>query len=121
MLQQAIGEAASGRADIEADFPARVDSEIFERALQLQAAAARIFSRSSADFNARVIGDQRARLFASRPVHANFSSKNHGLRLLARFGKPSFDDQQVEPRFCGFGIGWQGASSATLAIIAVLL
>ena len=35
MLQQAIGEASGGRADIEADFSAHVDSEIFKRALQL--------------------------------------------------------------------------------------
>jgi hypothetical protein len=121
MLQQTIGEAACGCANIETDFSARVDAKIFERALQLQAAAARVFSRSSGDFNARVTGDLRAGLIAPLTIHTNFTRQNHGLRLFARFGEAAFDDQQVEPLFCGFGFGWQGASSATLAIIAILL
>jgi len=121
MLQQTIRKASGGRAYVEADFPDRIDSKIFERALQLQAATARVFSRSSADFNARVTGDLRAGFIASLTVYADFSSENHGLRLFARFGEAAFDNQQVEPLFCGFGFGWQGASSATLGIIAVLL
>ena len=107
MLQQAIRKSSGGRAYIEAGFPVRIDSKILERALQLQATAARVFSRSSADFNARVTGDLRAGLIASLAVHADFSSENHGLRLFARFGEAAFDDQQVEPLFCGFGFGWQ--------------
>ena len=108
MSQQAIGEASGGRSYIEADFPVHVDSEIFECALQLQTTAARIFCRNSADFNTRVLADLRAGFFAPLSVHANFSSKDHGLRLFTRFGEASFDDQQVEPLFCGLGFGWQG-------------
>jgi hypothetical protein len=110
MLQQAIGEASRGRAYIEAYFPAHFDSKIFKRSLQLQSSAAGVLSRSPNDFDARVLDDLRAGLFAPRPVHANFSGENHGLRLFARFGMPSFDDQQVEPLFCEFGFGWQNDS-----------
>ena len=121
MLQKAIGKASGGRANIEADFPVHVDAEIFERAFQFQSATAGIFCRSSADFDARVIGDLRAGLIAALAVHAHFSRKNHGLRFFARFGEPSFDDQQVEPLFCGFWFGWQADSSVGWAFTACQL
>lgn len=37
--QQHVGEAAGGRADIEADEPGRVEAERVQRGLQLQPAA----------------------------------------------------------------------------------
>ena len=38
-------------------------------------------------------GNLRSGLVASRPVDANFAGQDHGLRLFARFGKSSLDDQ----------------------------
>ena len=121
MLQQAIGEASGGRTYIETDFPAHVYSEILERAFQFQTSAAGILCRCSADFNARVLDDLRAGFFASLAVYADLSRQDHGLRLFTRFGEPSFDDQQVEPLFCGFWLGWHGVSLLTSAIKAVLM
>ena len=82
-----------------------VDSKIFERTLQFYTSAAGIFCRSSADFNTGVLDDLRAGFFAPLPVYADFSRKDHGLRLFARLGEASFDEQQVEPLFHGFGFG----------------
>ena len=104
-LQQAIGEATRGGANIKADFPAHIDSEIVKRTFQFDTSAAGIFRRSSADFNTGVLDDLRAGFFAPLPVYANFSRKDHGLRLFARLGEASFDEQQVEPLFHGFGFG----------------
>ncbi len=108
MLQQAVGEAAGGGADIEASFARGVDAEILERAFQLESGAAGVFCGGSADFDVRVGGDLGSRFFAAGAVYADFSSQDHGLRFFAGFGEAAFDDQEVEPFFFGFWFGGHG-------------
>jgi hypothetical protein len=107
VLQQAVCESSGGRANIEADFPAYLDSEIGERAVKFQASATCIFRRTPAHFNARVLNDLRASFFTPLSIYAHFTCQDHGLCFFTRFSVTAFDDEQVEPLLCGFWFGWQ--------------
>ena len=70
-LQQDVGEAAGGCADVERVPAGRIDTERVERVGQLHAAAADVRMIRFRDLDARVLGDRGAG-FADRPiVHAD--------------------------------------------------
>ena len=83
LLQQAISEAARGGTHVEADFPLRVDVEIFQRAFELEAAAAGVFLQAAVNFDWRVFGDRLASFFGALGVDCDFARQDHGLRFLA--------------------------------------
>ncbi len=106
MRQQAIGEASRRGANIEAGFARNVDTEVFERAFQLQPAATRIFRRGSADFDSRIGGHVHSSLVATRTVHTHLARQNHRLRFLAGVSESPLDDQHVEALLFEFWFGW---------------
>jgi len=60
MLQETIGEAAGGGADIKANLAVYLDLPMFQRALQLESAAAYVFQIFAEQSNRRVRDHLRA-------------------------------------------------------------
>ena len=99
ILQQAIGEAAGGAADVEADFAVWRDLKILQRALQFQAAAADVGKRVADYFDARVSGNLCAGLLHFLAVHQDAACQQDGLGALAGGSQAPFDDCDVESNF----------------------
>ena len=99
-LQEAIGEAAGGRADVERGHAGGIDREMIERAFEFQSAAADIFRRRGddefgvgRDFDGGFVQDAIA--------EADFAGHDGALRLLAAREMPLLDQDNIEARlFC---------------------
>src|SRR5579859_4994404 len=91
-LEQAVGEAARGRAEVEADGAGWIHGKVGESAFQFKAAAARIFLQTACDFDLCGFVNLRAGFFFLSAIDADFARENHGLRLLAGFGEAAFDE-----------------------------
>ena len=98
MLQQAIREAAGGRADVETDSSCGIDVKIAQRAFQFEAAAAGIFLFAAVYFQQGILRDRRAGFGFARAVHRDFACEDHRLRFAGRVRQAARDQQIVEPR-----------------------
>ncbi len=83
MLQQAVGEPAGRGAYIEAHLIGHAHAKLFERALELQPAAACVAKLAAGEFDAGVCCDQRTRLLEFLAVDAHLPGQDQPLRLLA--------------------------------------
>ena len=90
-LEQAVGEAARGGADVQAVPARRVDPERVERVRQLLAAA-RDEARRALDLQSRRVVDLLSRLVVAR----HEARHDEGLRLRPALGEPSLHEQDVE-------------------------
>ena len=61
----------------------RVDVEIFQRAFELEAAAAGIFLQAAVNFDWRIFRDRLPSLFGALGVDGDLTRQDHGLRFLA--------------------------------------
>jgi len=96
MLEEAVGEAAVGGAEIKADFVAWVDGEVQEGAFEFEATAGDVLLEAAADFNLCVVGDGVAGLGDRGAVHKNFGGQDHGLGFLAGRGEAADDEELVQ-------------------------
>ncbi len=93
-LEQHLREAAGRRADVEADAPARIETEMVERGRELLPAPRHIRMRGRGAQN-RVGGNLLGRL-AHRPVIGDDQAGfDRGLRLGAAVEQPALDQQPV--------------------------
>ena len=97
-LQQAVGEAAGGGADVEAVAPGGVDPERLERVLQLDPAAGDV-ARPRVDDQRRLRLDQLARPQRHRPVLADpdFAGPHRAGGGRARRKQPPLGQNRVYP------------------------
>ena len=72
---------------------------MFQRSLQLQAAAADIFEIFAKQPDRALRGDLRARFLEFLIVHQHFARKNQRLRALARGGQATIHQKFVESDF----------------------
>ena len=93
--QQAVGEAAGRRADVDGDQAVDVESEGGQRAGQLLAAAAHVL-RPGDDLDRRSIGYERPGLRDRLPFDKNGARHNQSARLLPAFGQSALDDKKIE-------------------------
>jgi hypothetical protein len=96
MLQEHIGETASGRADVESEASVYVDVKDLEGMGELDPATAdpRVLGRGDADIG--VGRNQRARFECGLTRHDDLASENQRARLLARFDEAAMDQQCVK-------------------------
>ncbi len=95
-LQEDVGEAAGGRADIEADFAGDVERKVVQRARELESAAAHV-GRAGEHVHGAIVRDQVAGFGRLLPVDAHLSGHDEGLGFLAGFGETAVDHQTVQP------------------------
>ena len=95
VLQQAVGEAARRRADVEAVEPLDGESEMRERALELPAAAAHE-ALGRLDLDLRVVSHAVAGLGVGDALHAHLPLAHEALRERARLREPARHQQFVE-------------------------
>ena len=96
VLEQAIGKAAVGRANVEADAIANIDAEISESAFEFQARSAGVFCVGSKDFDLCVRGGGFAGLARELTIDADLTGHDHGLRALARGREAALDKEHVD-------------------------
>ena len=96
VLQQAIGEAAGGCAEVQADLAGRIDFEMLQRGLQLEAAPANE-SRAREDFDAAGCGHALAGLLRFAVIDQNLAGHDEGLRFFPGIGQTAVQEQEVEP------------------------
>ena len=98
VLEQAVGEAADGGADVEAGATLHLDPEDVEGALELEAAAGDVPGRGL-DLELRVVGHELAGL--RRPPtaapHPHPSGAHRGRCTGARCGQAALGQQGVDP------------------------
>jgi hypothetical protein len=82
MLQQTVGESASGRSDVEAYFSGGIDVKISQRTFKFEAAATGIPLLAAIYFHQRIFGDGCARRAYSNSIYEDFAGENHRLSLL---------------------------------------
>ena len=95
-LQQAVGEAARGGADIEADLARDVERKVAQRARQFESAAADI-GRAREHLHRAIVVDRLAGLGGLLPVDQHLAGHDQRLRFLAGFGEAALHQQTVEP------------------------
>ena len=95
MLEQAVGEAARARADVEAGRASRVDGEVAERRLHLQPTASdvaiRLLHRDGGIFQ-----DLRAGLVDALFADGHVARHDRALRLLPALAQAAGDEQLIE-------------------------
>jgi hypothetical protein len=110
VLQQAVGEAAGRRAQVQATQAGHVEGKPGQRALQLVAAAADV-AVVAAHFHLQPGGTKLARLVPPLTIHPYLSGQDETLGLLARFGETARDHFDVQA-ICFQGrfqhAGWAG-------------
>jgi hypothetical protein len=84
MSQQAVGEAAGGGSDVEANFSGDVDFPACECMIQLQAAATYVFQVFAEEANLGIRAYGCAGFFHFLSVDENFAGENEGLSPFAR-------------------------------------
>ena len=97
VLQQAVGEAAGGGADVQAQPARHIDAEMIQRRLQLQPAAAHIASALPATSMRLAASTRVARLDGFLSVDQHLAGHDESLRFLAGFGQAALDQQTIEP------------------------
>src|SRR4051812_47442797 len=95
LLQQTVGEAARGGADISADAPCRVDVEGVERVRKLHAAAADVWV-ARLKVERQVFGDELAGLRGLGAGNGHLAGEHEGARLLTAGRMASADEELVE-------------------------
>ena len=92
VLEQAVGETARRRADVEARGPADVDAEHVERVLELLPAP-RDVPRRRGDGQLDVLVE----LLPGLRVTCDPPGQDERLRLRAGLGETAFDEEDIEP------------------------
>ena len=95
-LQQAIGEAAGRRPEIEATKAAHVERERVERPRELHAAARDVGVVGAAHLDRSVVRHERAGLVDAVPADEDLSREHEGLRARPRRREPAGHEQVVE-------------------------
>src|SRR5207253_5244217 len=95
-LEEAVGEAAGGRPDVQRDLAARVDAELVQGRVELLATA-RHEPRALRDRDRRHIRHRRRGAVGDLAVHANRAREDERLRALAAGSERTLDEQLVEP------------------------
>ena len=112
VLEQAIGEAAGGRAEVERDQPGHVELKMFERVFEFVAAAADVFFAGVE--REGVIGPDRVAGFAGGPgVDADLAGEDGAFGLFAAFAKAAFNQRLIE---AGHGIDRRKLSSKAATV-----
>ena len=83
VLEEAIGEASVGGAEVEADFSGGIEGEILQCAFEFEAAAGDVFLEAAMDFDLRVVENRLAGFGDLSAVYEDFASENHGLGFFA--------------------------------------
>jgi hypothetical protein len=94
-LQQAIREAASGRANVETNESRWIYSKFFKSALEFQSATACIFQVAAFHHDFGIVCNWRSGLLHCGTVDPDFAREDHGLRLLLGFDKAALDEENV--------------------------
>ncbi len=103
LLEQAIGEAAGGSADVEADEACGSNREVFESAFEFEAAATGEFEMAAFDVELSIVWYGHACFFHDNIFYAHFASEDHGLGFLLGFGETALDEEKIEAGARGFG------------------
>ena len=121
-LQQAVGEAAGRRADIDAAHAGGVDAELFERAEHLLAATAHESWRWRQDFDRIARSDHRRRLVCDGTVDRHLAVGDPSLGLLAAGRQVAADEFRIEsfPSSHGRRVRAPGQSARTREIGSVI-
>src|SRR6185312_9366197 len=98
VLEQAIGEAAGGGADIGADSAGGIDGEALQRGFPLEAAAADV-TKPAAHFDVSAGGNGTSGLIGAHAIDENVSRHDEGAGLLAGFRETVFHHPAIEPDF----------------------
>ena len=96
VLQQAVCEAAGGRADVQARLTSHVEVERAERRFELQAAATDVARHLAFQANVERRVDHLAGLVGPLLGDEHLAGENQRLRPRPALGQPAFDDQLVE-------------------------
>ena len=96
VLQQAIGESASGRSHIETDAAAGFDAETIESGGELETSAADV-GRSAQHLQVGVRGHALAGLLRFHAINQHFPGEHQSLPFLSRLGETAFGQHHVEP------------------------
>ena len=103
-LQQAVGETARRRPDVERGEPARIDAERVERVRQLEPAARHERHRPRAQPQLGVRVDQLARLVDRAIARQHLARQDERPRLLARGASPRSTSARSARRRLGAGL-----------------
>ena len=98
VLEETIGEAAGGSADVETDFAGGIDMEVGESGFEFEAAAADVFE-GFGDFDARGFGDGVAGFMGFLAVHGDFAGEDEGLGFFAGIDELAVEHGDVEALF----------------------
>ncbi len=96
VLEQTIGEAAGGCANVKTNEARRIYGEVFESAFELQAATTGIFQVAAFHFDDGIACDLSSRLVDGSAVDPNFARKNHRLRFLLGLGEAALDEKKIQ-------------------------
>jgi len=96
VLEQAIGEAAVGGAEVEADLSGGIDSEIVKGPFEFEAATGDVFLNTAVNFDSDVVRYGVAGLGDGGAVNQDFAGEDHGLSFLAGGGEVASDDQLIQ-------------------------
>jgi hypothetical protein len=95
MLEQAIGEAAVGSAEIQANFSCGINREIPKSSFEFEATAGHVFLQAGANFDLRVVGDGVTGFGDRDAVNDNFAGEDHGLGFFARSDASAVEQKAV--------------------------
>lgn len=109
VLEEAVGEAASGRAEVEADFCGGRDGKIGESAGEFEAAARGEFLLAG-EFDVGAGGDGSAGFVGTRAVEADFAGKDEGASGVLGVGEAALDEEKVEANARRFGFHGNAAA-----------
>ncbi len=99
VLQQAIGEATGGRADVQAKSAAYLDGPVGQGRFQLEAAAAHVAHLAAQQADRRVEGDGMAGLFEFLLADEDAPGQDQGLGPLPGRRQAALHQQFVETHF----------------------
>ena len=106
-LEQAVGESAGRRADVEAAQPAHVDAGAVEGVRELLAAAAHE-RRRLAHLDGRTLGDRLRGPRRDRAIDAHVARHHERAGALTRGREATLDECNVEARARARASGWGG-------------
>ena len=110
VLEEAVGEAAGGGADVDAAGAVDAEVEAVEGFLEFEAAAGDE-GFGVADAEGGVGGDEVAGFGGGGVVDEDFAGEDEALGLFAGFDEAGGDEEEVEADFFGFRGGGQGVRS----------
>src|SRR2546427_9470107 len=99
LLQQAVGEAASGGANIKTDFAGDIDVPMLKRFFQLEAATADVLQAFAQNTEVCFCVYASASLFDFLSINQHFAGEDQRLGALARCCHAALQDQFVESDF----------------------